>query len=324
MKVPHAGRDMNAPRGRTARQRGAALITALLLAALSAVMVAGMMWREWGAIQREQVARQSEQARWLLRGAVDWASLILDEAARHSQVVALDQPWAVPLAESDLSQFLAAGRNDTLGHAWLEGRIEDAQSRFNLTDLAVFGKPVPNAIEALQRLLSGIGVDPGLAQPLAAAIAAAQAPGSRLLPIRDLQDVARVSPAAAAALPRLAPYVTVLPRSTPVNVNTAGPKVLAAVLDLSADQAARIVALRKKRHFDSLQDLGKALGPAAPGQVDPALGSINSNFFDAYARVRIGDFEFAERALIQRTGTLSQVLRMQRVAPWLANPTPQA
>ena len=311
-------------RGRRGGARGAALITALLLTALAAVMVAGMLWRQWGAIQREQAARESEQARWILRGALDWARLILNEAARNSRVVALDQPWAVPLAESDLSRFLAAGRNDTLGQTWLEGRIEDAQSRFNLTDLAAFGKPSPDATLALQRLCSAIGVDPRLAQMLAEAIAAAQAPGSKLLPIRELQDVARVSPAVAAALPRLAAYVTVLPRATPVNVNTAGASVLGAVLDLPSDQVARLLARRKQKHFDSLQDLKTFLGSAAPDKIDDSLAGTSSDFFSAIARVRMGDFQYAERALLQRVGMSTQILRMQRVAPWLADPKPQA
>ncbi len=304
--------------------RGAALITALLLAALAAVMVSGMMWGEWGAIQREQAARQSEQARWLLRGALDWARLILNEAAQHGQVVALDQPWAVPLAESDLTRFLAASGHSALGQAWLEGRIEDAQSRFNLTDLALFGTPYANAVQTLQRLCTAVGVDPSLAQTLAQAIVSARAAGSLDLPIFQLQDLARLSPAVAAALPRLAPVVTVLPQATPVNLNTAGPVVLAAVLDISTQQAAQLVAARTQHHFDNVQQVRDALkSNATTLPIDPVLAGVTSNYFEAVARVRIADFEYAERALVQRTGALSQTVRMQRVAPWLADPVPR-
>ncbi|WP_297910848.1 type II secretion system minor pseudopilin GspK [Thiomonas sp.] len=308
------------PRPRRGAQRGAALITALLLAALSAVMVSGMLWREWGAIQREQAARESEQARWLLRGAVDWARLILNEAARNSSVVALDQPWAVPLAEADLGQFLAAGQTSSLGQVWLEGRIEDAQSRFNLTDLAQYGKPWPSAVEALQRLCSELGLNPALATRIAQAMAQAQAGSGDTLPIRELPDLARLSPDIAAALPRLAPYVTVLPTNTSLNANTASAPLLAAMLDISEEQAARLVATRARGHFADYNAIRAALGSdAAPG-INYALVGVGSSYFDAIARVRIGDFEYAERALIQRVGTLSMVLRMQRVAPWLADP----
>ena len=302
------------------RQRGAALITALLLAALSAVMVSGMLWREWGAIQREQAARESEQARWLLRGAVDWARLILNEAARNSPVVALDQPWAVPLAEADLGSFLAAGQGSSLGRVWLEGRIEDAQSRFNLNDLVQFGKPWPSAVEALQRLCSALGLSPELALQIAQAMAQSQIPSSGALPIRELQDLARVSPGVAGALPRLAPYVTVLPTTTPLNANTASAPLLAAVLDISNEHAARLVEARSRGHFADFNAMRAALGPNSLPEVNYAMVAMTSSYFDAIARVRIGDFEYAERALIQRVGTLSMVLRMQRVAPWLADP----
>ena len=313
---------MRPPRHGCGRQCGAALITALLLAALAAVMVSGMLWRQWGAIQREQAARQSQQARWLLRGAVDWARLILREAASNTQVVALDQPWAVPLAEANLDQFLAAGQQDSLGRVWLEGHIVDAQARFNLTDLATMGKPNPDAVQALQRLCSAVGANPALAQQFAQAIAAAQLPNAPVLPIRELQDLARASPAIASELPRLAPYVTVLPAATPVNANTAGAQVLGAVLGVDNAQSAQLLAQRVQRHFDDLQSISRVLGAGAPLSVDPALVGVSSSYFEAVARVRIGNFEYAEQALIQRIGGLTQVLRMQRVAPWLASVQP--
>ena len=114
---------------RDGRQRGAALITAMLIAALAAVMVSGMFWGQWSAIAREQTAREQTQARWILRGSIDWARLILREDANTSTADYLGEPWSVPLAEARLSTFLAARGQDSAGlpDAWLEGRIEDAQ-----------------------------------------------------------------------------------------------------------------------------------------------------------------------------------------------------
>ncbi len=321
------------------RSHGAALITALLIAALAAVMVSGMFWRQWGAISREQTAKQATQARWILRGTVDWARLILREDARNSSVDDLSEPWAVPLAESRLSTFLAA-RGQSVGSlpdAWLEGHITDAQSRFNLADLAPGGRVDPNALAALQRLCATLGVSQDVAQTLANGVAAAQvasaaAPGSAAsqpapganagqtstLPVQQLQDLARLSPAVAQALPALLPDVTLLPTPTPVNANTAGATVLAAVLNISADAAARLVQARKQNYFRNTGDITTALGQQAQPVVNPALVGVSSGFFDATARVRIDHFEYAERALIQRVGLITLVLRMQRVPPWLA------
>ncbi len=334
---------MTAPRSQSG---GAALITALLIAALAAVMVSGMLWHQWGAISREQTAKDATQARWILRGAVDWARLILREDARNSSVDDLSEPWAVPLAESRLSTFLAARGQSagSLPDAWLEGHITDAQSRFNLANLAPAGHPDPAAEAIFGRLCATLGVgdvalntivsgiassasnsqSAALTPAAAASLASAQSDGSGpTLPLRALQDVARLSPDVAAALPRLAPYVTLLPQPTPVNANTASATVLAAALGLSADAAARLVQVRTRSYFRSTADITTALGQQSAPTINPVQIGVSSGFFNATAAVRIGHFVYAERALIQRVALVTQVLRMQRVPPWLAqSPAP--
>ena len=334
---------MTTPRSQSG---GAALITALLIAALAAVMVSGMLWHQWGAISREQTAKDATQARWILRGAVDWARLILREDARNSSVDDLSEPWAVPLAESRLSTFLAARGQSagSLPDAWLEGHITDAQSRFNLANLAPAGHPDPAAEAIFGRLCATLGVgdvalntivsgiassasnsqSAALTPAAAASLASAQSDGSGpTLPLRALQDVARLSPDVAAALPRLAPYVTLLPQPTPVNANTASATVLAAALGLSADAAARLVQVRTRSYFRSTADITTALGQQSAPTINPVQIGVSSGFFNATAAVRIGHFVYAERALIQRVSLVTQVLRMQRVPPWLAqSPAP--
>ena len=315
--VPTRGSRDRGPRGvmpgRAKRaQRGAALVTAVLVAALAAVMVSGMLWQQWGNISREQTARDAAQARWILRGALDWARLILREQARTSSVDALSQPWAVPLADSELATFLGGGVA-TLDHAWLSGRIDDAQSRFNLANVVVGGTVSPTGLAVLQRLCARVGVDPGVAEAIGGGIAAS-ANGSTL-GMRSLQDLARISPSVARALPALAPYVTLLPTPTTVNANTAGATVLAAVLDLPQDTAAGLVSARNIAYFKSRADVQTALG-AEGTHVDTRGIDVSSGYFEAYARVRLGGFAYAQRALIQRIGLITVVLRVQQVPPW--------
>ena len=334
---------MTIPRSQS---RGAALITALLIAALAAVMVSGMLWHQWGAISREQTAKDATQARWILRGAVDWARLILREDARNSSVDNLSEPWAVPLAESRLSTFLAARGQSagSLPDAWLEGHITDAQSRFNLANLAPAGRPDPAAEAIFQRLCATLGVGDVALNAIASGVASSASSSQSLaltsvpatgaslpssqsnvsgsaLPLRALEDVARLSPGVAAALPQLAPYVTLLPQPTPVNANTASATVLAAVLGISADAAARLVQVRTRSYFRNTADITTALGQQPAPTINPLQVGVSSGFFDATAAVRIGRFAYAERALIQRVGLITQVLRMQRVPPWLAQST---
>ncbi|OYV37649.1 MAG: general secretion pathway protein GspK, partial [Thiomonas sp. 20-64-5] len=297
-------------------QRGAALITAMLIAALAAVMVSGMFWSQWSAIAREQTAREQTQARWILRGSIDWARLILREDARNSTA-------DYPLAEARLSTFLAARGQDSasLPDAWLEGRIVDAQSRFNLRDLAPAGTIDPQALLAFQRLCAALQLPPGVAADIANGIAASSpfraATQSNVanspLPLQQLQDLVRLGSTVAQALPKLASEVTLLPQATPVNANTASALVLAAVLGVDADTAQSLVEARKRAYFRNLGDISTLLPQGAT--VNPQLISVATGYFDAIARVRIDKLEYAERALIQRAGLFSQVVRIQRVPP---------
>lgn len=305
------------------RRRGAALITAMLIAALAAVMVSGMFWSQWSAIAREQTAREQTQARWILRGAIDWARLILREDARTSSADYLGEPWSVPLAEARLSTFLAARGQDTstLPDAWLEGRIGDAQSRFNLRDLAPAGRVDPQALLVFERLCTALQVPASVAGDVAQAIAATTAigPAARTdaaLPLQRLQDLARLGPTVARALPTLASVVTLLPQATPVNANTADAAVLAAVLGVDADTARSLVSARKRAYFRNVGDIAVLLKQGTA--VNPVLVGVATGYFDAVARVRIGNLEYAERALIQRAGLFTRVVRIERVPPWLA------
>ena len=123
------------------RQRGAALLLAMLTVAIVATLASAALWRQWRAIEVEASERARLQAGWILSGALDWARLILREDARTSSVDHLGEPWAVVLQESRLSSFLAQQGQDTsdLDSVLLSGAITDAQSRMNLTNLSAGG-----------------------------------------------------------------------------------------------------------------------------------------------------------------------------------------
>jgi general secretion pathway protein K len=134
------------------RQRGAALLTAMIIVTLIASLAAGMVWQQYRAVQIEAADRARAQSAWILQGALDWARLILKEDAGGSRgatakkVEHLGEPWAVPLAEARLSTFLAADKSaasDDGPEAFLSGSIEDAQSRYNLRALVSGSKVDP-------------------------------------------------------------------------------------------------------------------------------------------------------------------------------------
>ena len=217
------------------RERGAALLTAMIIVTLIVTLAASMVWQQWRAVQVETAERARVQSAWILNGALDWARLLLREDARSGRPPALTEPWATPLAEARLSTFLAGDTSNAedAPDAFLSGVITDAQARFNLTNLVLQGTPAE--AEALDRLCQAVGVSSDVAARIAKGLRDAEAPssseGTTDSPLRP-RSVAQLTWLGidADSLERLAPYVVLLPVRTPVNINTASREVLAAVI----------------------------------------------------------------------------------------------
>jgi general secretion pathway protein K len=307
-----------------AAQRGAALLLALLLVALVATLASAMVWQQWRAVQVEAAERARAQAAWVLDGATDWSRLILREDARTGSIDHAAEPWATPLAEARLSSFLAVDREsagDSELDAFLSGAIRDAQARFNLRNLvaADTGRPVPAEVEAFGRLCAalGLGGDTAtrVAEGLAASWSGAGGPGSapaapsRPLPVSRLEHLAWLG-VDAAAVDVLRPHVEVLPRRAPLNVNTAGREVLAAVLGIDAGTAERLVQRRQLRAFESLAQVRAELPPEAVVPEDRL--DVKSSHFVVQGRLRLDVRVLDEVAWLQRVDGRVVVERRRR------------
>ena len=155
------------------RQRGVAVVTALLLTTLAVTIVASLFWQQQVQVRSIENQRLQLQKQWILRGALDWARLILRENARLSNYDSLDQPWAVPLLDTRLDQYVENNRADTeSSDATLSGQMVDAQSLYNLTNLAPNGQIVEKEVKVFARLLNSQRLNPSLAQDTAAMVAA--------------------------------------------------------------------------------------------------------------------------------------------------------
>ena len=314
------------------RQRGAALLTAMIIVTLIATLAAGMVWQQWVAVQVEAAERSQAQARWILNGALDWARLILREDLRTSDVDHLGEPWAVPLAEAKLSTFLAADRNQASDdpnapEAYLSGAIRDAQGRYNLRNLVRDGKIQPVELKTMERLCQLLGLPSSLAQQIADAMRQAM-PGTTV-EINGLDEGRRRTPLlpvgvedlgwlglTPATVQRLAPFVSWLPVNTPVNLNTASREVIAAVVpgvDLAG--AERLAQARLRKHLLTVEDAREALGPDAA--LDTQRMSVNSRYFEVDGTMRLDTLVVSQRSLLERnTQTRDvRVLRSVRIDP---------
>ncbi|PMS21641.1 general secretion pathway protein GspK [Trinickia dabaoshanensis] len=300
------------------RERGIAIVTVLLVVALTATLAASVLWREQVATRDVENQRLSVQTMWAERAAVEWARAVLRAQTATSNVTYSGQSWAVPVSELRLAGFFppgAAAVNGELAGASISGSVEDAQARLNLGDLvqrAAPGQPWHSngpAVLAYRRLLEALSLDPALAKSTADYIARSltQAPTEGRWPLQlvSAPDLARVDGYDAHAIAALAPYVAFLPDITTVNANTAPePVLMAAIPTLSASQAHRIAERRATAHFVSTGELAEFLAPVQTGATlpDGALVGVDSGYFLVHCRVHGARINVRIDTLIARYG----------------------
>jgi general secretion pathway protein K len=291
------------------KQQGVAVITALLLTTLAITIVASLFWQQQVQVRSIENQRMQLQKQWVLRGALDWARLILREDGKYSSIDDLSEPWAVPLSETRLDRYVDAASRDTATNAVLSGSIQDAQARFNLNRLAANGQARPDEVAVFERLLSELQQNPSLARAAADQIAASQrhAGAGTPRPISFLQadDLLAVPGFTPAVITAIRNEVIFLPRATPLNVNTASAAALAARLpSLSLSDASALVARRRTAAFRDLNDFNTRV----PGiESDPDELSVATWFFLVNGRVSMREAMLQVQALIERQGTLTRL-----------------
>lgn len=321
------------------RQRGAALLVALLTVTLVATLASAALWRQWQQVAVEQAERDRQQAQWILTGALDWARLILREDARTNQNTGagdhLAEPWAVGLEEARLSSFLAADKSSDPPpalDAFLSGRITDQQGLLNLANLVQNGAVSQEGVEAFERLFLQLALPKSWVLPAAQAWLRANpmpatggagggsstdggsgtaTAGPKALRPQRLAQLTWLG-WSAETVRRLAPFVTVLPERTPVNLNTAPPEVLmAAMPKLDRAQAQRLVNQRALQPFRNLADVGALLSGIQPNS---EWHSTQSRYFLVRGQLRLEDKVLAEDSLVVRNGLDVRTVWRQRVA----------
>jgi general secretion pathway protein K len=298
-------------------QRGAAIITAMLVVTLAAAVVTNLFWREHVSVRSVENRLALAQSRWIERAALDWARVILRADQRTGTVDHLGEPWAVPVMDTRMDETVTAGAklDDGSRSALLAGQIVDAQSRFNVNALAgANGLPSEPHLKTMRKLLSLIGRPESLAD-LALARVLQSVPRTfegRVMPaqrppmtrLADLLDVPGVDPA---AIDALQPYAVVLPRPTTININTASPEVIAAAvetLDLSA--ARRFVARRERTFFRTLDQAAAELDGRPV--LNPSLLAVGSSFFLVTGVIRYDRVESQSETLLERLSDRVEVI----------------
>lgn len=294
------------PTARGRGERGVAVVMAMLLAALAATIAATLLWQQQRWVNDYAHRRDQVQAQALAMAGVQWARQIVNENTGGG-IVHLGQPWALRLPALPIE------------NGSISGYIVDAQSRINVNNIA--GAPAAPAptYAALQRLFTVLSMPPTLLNAIADWVDAddrVSEPGgaedawylsqtppglAANAPVRRAGELLAVRGANPGLLARLLPWVGALDAPTTVNVNTAAPEVLrAVVIGLDPAGAAALAASRAQAPFANIADFRARL-PRPDLVIDETQLAVRSDWFEVSIEARQGETLARARALLKRS-----------------------
>lgn len=285
------------------RQRGIAMVTALLISTLAVSAIASLFWRQQVQVRMLENQRLHAQTRWVLRAGLDWSRQVLrDDSERSPELTTLDGWWNSQPAGIHLDRYLDLdAAEEAAPRAGIASRIIDAQSRYNLANLADGGSFNLAEIRVYERLLTQLKLDPALALRAARAVADGQqgAPGTkRQLALKRVDELSGVPGYTPQVLSALANFVILLPTPADLNLDTAPPELLAAVTRLSLDQARQLAERRRQAHFRSMVELAATL-PDGTVLKDVRVG-LRSDYFVVESSIRVERAELDAVSLLHR------------------------
>jgi general secretion pathway protein K len=320
------------------RQRGVALIIALVLVALATILATKMTFAGFLERRRAIGVMAVEQAVQFGLGAEALAADALAQDAQTSgQQTTLAGPWAqptlpLPITPSDDPEGEPIGT--------MQGQLDDMQGLFNLNNLArvVAGaaqvqQPTqdPQPLEQFQRLLILVGLEPKWAAIARDWIDPDDIPGtpdgaedqvytSQMPPYRT-GNWPMMSPTELMNLPgfgadryrKIAPYVTALPSSTvPINICTAPAVVLESLAEnLNGEYTPEVLSSERKNGcFPDLNAFRAIVGPKNLAAINGRYGQT-SRYFRLTTHVTLGTTEFTLYSLLLRGngGKVTPLLR---------------
>jgi general secretion pathway protein K len=289
-------------------QRGVAIITALVVIAAATAAVSAMLWHQSLEARKLENREAQAEARWLAMSAVDWARVILLVDARSSNIDHYGEPWAVPLAETRVTDPEGPAGDSAAPAAFISGRILDAQARFNLANLSSAGQVNKQEEIAFYRLTQTLGLADDVADAVVARMQLMPQPDDFSSLMREFTAMNLASPA---ALNTLKPFVVILPRPTPVNLNTASAEVLAACFDgVTLDQARALVRSRDQAVFNQTSDASLRLSGLGVEATPHNSVAVATSYFVVSGRVRFERAEVETTSLIERDASgLSRVVK---------------
>jgi general secretion pathway protein K len=292
------------------RERGVALLAAIVIFAIAAAIAVGIQFRSALALRRAAGNASLDQALQAQAGAEAVGAWIL--ADDTNQTDDFTEKWHLPQGPVELIDGVS-----------IAGQITDLDGRFNLNSLVDDqGAKDPVAVEIFRRLLRTLDIPEQKAdlvidsidsdqqtEPNGAedSLYTSQQPSNRPSnrPMLQVSELLAVPQIGLEIYLRLAPHVTALPRDRrEINLCTASGVLLDALVDqrLWSANASTLETQRKSGCYPNILQFEQLFGadPAEYQKIKNRI-KVQSNFFELRSLVTIGSQPFDLQSLFMRT-----------------------
>ena len=297
------------------RQRGVALITAMLITALATIVAANLAWDNALDVRRTMVMLNRDQAVQVALGAEALVQSVLRMDMEDSETDHLAEFWS-----GDLPVFPIEG-----GEVF--GSIEDLQGRFNINNLITQDGVIDEeSLEQFRRLLNALALDPrfagiaadwldsdldasfpdGAEDPIyTSMIPAYRSPNQ---PLTSISELAALEGMDKATFDVLKHHIVALPNRTNINVNTATPAVLLSLdEEMTPSDVEGLVSERESGGFSDIQTTFASLvTPDVLNKLDES-----SSYFQLKVVVRIDTVRITLYSVLLRgaQGEITPIIR---------------
>ena len=297
------------------RQRGVALITAVLVVAIAAIIATSMMKRQNFDTQRTANIIHRDQAIAYALGAEHWAGVELSKDAKENNYDHLRENWAYELPPLPIDG------------GYINGKLQDLQGRFNLNSVLD-----PLQAERFIRLCQAINVEPDFIPALQDWIDGdtevrdngAEDESYTLLdpPYRtanrflaDTSELLLVKGVSVQDYNTLTFYISALPGNSNINVNTASPQLLQSLTyDVTLGDVERIIGLRTDKPYQDIDFFVEDKTFAGKEMSEEHL-TVSSQYFLLTANVMLGDMPLTLQSVLYRTTAGAITVIQRRFGP---------
>jgi general secretion pathway protein K len=302
------------------RQRGVAIITALLIVAIATSVSIAISTRLQLDVRRTGNIIASDQAYLYALAAESWSQRILRDDRKENEIDHLGENWAIELPPIPVDG------------GYISGRLTDLQSCFNLNALLDDKADKPVTRPRLERLLSNLDIDTSYVQAiidwLDSDLQTTIPDGAEDVYYMNLERPYRTGNEPILSISelrlirgfddtqiydRLLPHVCAFGLTAPININTASEEVLRSLGDeLSASDVNNIIEKRTETPFNSVNEF-TSFNDLKKIVTNTEGLSVNTEYFMLQTESTIGQVRVITYSIIHRSdeGETNVIARSQ-------------